>query len=215
MWFLKVKTVIVLVLIGALCYAQIVPALAEAKKMRVAFAGIKFRDLPEEVEKRIFDRLLQELESSSAFELVKPEDVYAKVGRDKMTAFFDSLDAAAFASLADELQVDHIFAGELSNNSREPERVLLVGKLYRYDRDIDARHTFEVLKYYDNFGVEVIKFREEFIKTITSPEESSGNKLLPYLVLAGVAALGLATFALVKVDAGGEGGTTPRPPDTP
>lgn len=210
----RVKTFLVIFLIFSLILAQFIPAIADSKKVRVAFAGIKFEDLPEEIEKRIFDRLQDQLGSESSLELIKPAEIQETIGSEKMIAFFDQLDAASFSTLAEELQADYVFAGHLANNSRDSGRILLVGELFRYDRDSNLRHKFEVLKYYDTFGVELFKFRHEFVKTIV-PEEQSKSGILPYLLLAGVAAVGIATFALVKIDAGSEGAPGQRPPDTP
>ncbi|MFQ5639116.1 MAG: hypothetical protein ACE5IR_14125 [bacterium] len=209
----KVRTYLACVVIFSVICAQIIPALADSKKVRVAFAGVKFEDLPEDIEKRIFDRLKNQL-SRSSLELINPSDVQAAIGSEKMEAFFDKLDHASFSALAEKLQVDYVFAGHIGNNSRDPERILLVGDLFRYDRVSNLKHRFEILKYYDNIGVELLKFRQEFVRTI-EPEEQVKSKFAPYLLLAGIAAVGIATFAFVKVSTKNEGQPGQRPPDTP
>ena len=117
------------------------------------------------------------------------------------------------AAIADELQADFIYAGTISNNAHEGERTLLVGELYRYDRASNLRHKFPILKYYDGFGVEVVKFRNQFVRTIIK-NEGTRFKLLPALVLGGIAIAGILAFIFVSAE-GAIGGGSIGEPDPP
>ena len=214
----SVKTIVISVVILALNYAQIVPSFAGEKsksnKIKVAFAGIQFDDMPADVRDRILQRVQEMLENESAFELAKPEEVEKKLGAEKLSQFFSQPDSAAFRTLAAELQTDYLFAGRIANQSRETNRVLLVGELVRYDRATNILNKFEVLKYYDNFGVELLKFQEEFVKTIV-PLSQGSSKTLPFIVLGGITLAGIVALVLSASRQGAEGegggGSTDRP----
>jgi hypothetical protein len=211
----SIKTTLIFFLIFALNYTQIVPCFADAnqKKVRVAFAGIACEDLPSEVENRILERVQELLEQEPSFQLMKPAEIQKSLGTERLATFFSRPDSAAFNALAADLQVDYVFAGRIANQSREPNRVLLVGELDRFDRAANILNKFEVLKYYDNFGVELVKFKEEFVKSIV-PTEGGRSKILPWLVLGGVTVAGIVALALRhgKAGAAGEGQSDPVQP---
>ena len=199
-----IKTAIVFLLIFSVTFIQIVPSFADSKKVRVAFIGIQFEELPADIQKRILEKVTNLFTEESSLQLAKPTDIQAIFGREKVAEFLKQQDNTSFLNMVEELDVDYIFSGRISNNSRESGRILLVGELYRYDRVSNLRHKYEVLKYYENFGVELVKFKHEFVKTIV-PYEGSGRKIVPYLVLAGVILAGTAAFALVKMELIGSG----------
>lgn len=204
----SIKTIVIFVVIIALNYAQIVPVFAGEKnksaKVKVVFAGIKFDDMPADIRGRVLQRVQELLEKESSFELTKPEAVEKQLSAEKLAHFFSQPDSAAFRALAEELQVDYLFAGRIANQSREANRVLLVGELVRFDRAAGILNKFEVLKYYDHIGVELLKFQEEFVKTIV-PSNQGGNKALPFIVLGGVTLAGIIALVLSTSKSGSEG----------
>jgi len=205
MRYMSIKTALVFFLIFALNYAQLAPCLAgeKAKKVKVAFAGIKFDDVPSDVRARVLDRVQELLEQESSFQLVKPAEVEKILGAEKLAKFLAQPDSAAFRALAAELQADYVFAGRLANNSRD-NRVLLVGTLERYDRAANILNKFEVLKHYDNIGVEMVKFREEFVKTIV-PTGEGRSKKLPFIVFGGLTVIGIVALVISSSRSGAEG----------
>ncbi len=208
MHYSSIKTILVFTVIFALMYAQLAPGFAgengKSKKVKVAFLGIKFDDMPDETRGRLLARVQELLEKESSFDLAKPEAMEKKLGTARLAQFWAQPDSAALRSLADELQMDFLFAGHLANQSREANRVLLVGELDRFDRATGILNKFEVLKYYDNIGVELLKFQEEFVKTIV-PSNAGGNKVLPFIVLGGVTLAGIVALVLSTSKAGSEG----------
>lgn len=198
------KTMTVSLICSFLLYA-LAPALAGSKKLPVALIAIRFENVPGGVRERIDDRLSSLLTSESAM------DVTRQPGIDHTTTSElpnkDGMDGSLeeLARFADKLEVEYIYGGHISNNSTDEDRVLLVGEFWRYDRATGLRHTFEILKYYENFGLELLRFRNEFVRTVVA-DRNTGPKILPFLVLAGVAIVGIATFAIVSTEGGTSGG---------
>lgn len=211
----SLKTALVLLIIFAFNYAQIAPCFAGDKqeKVRVAFAGIKFDEMPAEVRGRVLERVQELLEQESSFQLMKLPEVEKTLGAERLARFFAQPDSAAFRALAAELQADYVFAGRIANQSREANRVLLVGELDRFDYAANILNKFEVLKYYDSFGVELVKFREEFVRTIVPT--NTGGKSLPFIVLGGITVVGIVALVLSSGKQGSQGEGGLPSPDRP
>ncbi len=215
MRYASIKTTLIFLLIFALNYAQVVPCLAGAnsKKVSAAFLGIKFDDMTADLQKRLLERLTEIIESNPGVQLIKPDDVAKTIAAEKIAPILAQPDTASMRSLVEQLQANYIIAGRLANRSDDPKRVLLVGELNRFDRATNMLHRFEVLKYYDNFGVELVKFKQEYVETM-APAQSSGKLSWVWLVLGGVTLLGIGAMALSSIKAGAEGEDAP-PPDRP
>ncbi len=215
MRYTALKKILVFSIIFALNYAQLAPGFASEKtnKVKVAFAGVKCDGMPDDVRANVRARVQELLEQESTFDLLKSDEVEKKLGAEKLGAFLAQPDSAAFRALATDLQVDYLFAGSMTNQSRD-NRVLLVGALARYDRDANILNKFEVLKYHDNFGVELLKFREEFVKTIV-PAGAGKSKSLPFIVLGSITVVGIVALVLSSGREGSQGSGGAPPPDSP
>ncbi|MCH7674637.1 hypothetical protein IH879_06760 [candidate division KSB1 bacterium] len=210
MFQISFKRPIVVLLIFSLLSLQIIPALANGKKIKVAFVGLQFEHLPQEVRERVLQRVEDLLSTQSSIHLMNSKKVEELLGAETVAKLLKHPEQNDFFALASELQADYIFGGNISNNAREGEKILLVGELYRYDRASNLRHKFEILKYYDNIGVELIKFKEEFVKSIVG-EARTGLKILPVLVLGGIVLAGILSFAFISAKGGAGGGGIPDP----
>ncbi|MFQ5792803.1 MAG: hypothetical protein ACE5JI_20225 [Acidobacteriota bacterium] len=62
--------------------------------------------------------------------------------------------------------------------------------------------------YYENFGVELIRFEKEYVKTIAA---TTRRRTWPWLVLAGVGVAGIVALTLASTTKSGEG----KPPEPP
>jgi acetolactate synthase small subunit len=202
------KTPIVLLIVTAFLHAYVMPSSAKSNKdkgkVRVAFLGVKFEGTPEDIEKRLYTRYKNLLEDQSSFILKRPEDVRIALGGEQVEALLDKPDSLSYKEAAEKLGVDHIFSGRIADHSREEARVLLVGAFYRYDKKLDLLHKFEILKYYDTIGVELVKFDQEYVQTIV-PVNTQKKVLWPWLVVAGLGVVSLAALALVGFKAGADG----------
>ncbi len=212
MLYSSIKATLVFLLVFALNYAQIAPGLAGAnhKKVRVAFVGIKFEEMPKDVQERILERVREAIESQAGLQFIKPAEAEKALGPEKIAAFFNQPDSAAFRALIDGLQADFLIAGRIANQSRDPKRILLVGEISRFDRATNLFHKFEILKYYDNFGVELVKFKQEYVETM-NPTATSGKQKWVWLVLGGVTIAGIVAMTLSSIKAGAEGEGSPAP----
>ena len=206
------KTMTVSLICSLLLYA-FAPVLAGSKKLSVALMAIRFENVPDEVREGIDDRLSSLFTSESAMDVTKQPGIDNMIASELLNNGGMGGSLEALAGLAEKLEVEYIYGGHISNNNTDSKRVLLVGELWRYDRATGLRHTFEILKYYENFGVELLRFRNEFVRTVVA-ERNTGPKILPFLVLAGVAVAGIATFAIVSTGGGisGGGGQAPVTP---
>lgn len=209
------KTPIVLLLVTTFLHTYVAPSSAKSNndkdkgKVHVAFLGIKFDGTSEDVEKRLYTRYENLLENQPSFILKKPEDVRIALGGEDVDALLGKPDSLSYKEAAEKLKVDHIFSGRIADHSREESRVLLVGEFYRYDKKLNLLHKFEILKYYDNIGVEFVKFDQEYVHSIV-PETIQKKVLWPWLVIAGIGAVTLLTLTIVGSKFGseqsGEGG---------
>jgi hypothetical protein len=194
------------VLILSLNFVQLAPCFAGEKshKVPVAFVGMKFDGLDSDTKERVYERIRETMTGESALHLIDPEEVQRRLGAEQVAAFFAQPDSAAFRRLAEQLQVRFVIAGHIANQSQDPKRTLLVGELKRFDAATNLLHRFEVLKYYENFGVEVLKFEEEYVKTMR-PNQEGGKSSWGWVVLAGIAVAGVIALTASFVKAGGEG----------
>jgi hypothetical protein len=153
-----------------------------------------------DLQKRLLERLTEIIESNPGVQLIKPDEVAKTIGAEKIAPMLTQPDTASLRGLAEQLQAN-------------PQRVLLVGELNRFDRATNMLHRFEVLKYYDNFGVEMVKFKQEYVETMGAVK-SSGKLSWVWLVIGGVTLLGIGAMALSSIKAGAEGEGAP-PTDQP
>ncbi len=209
----KWKTALVLFLACSVGLTQVASGFSGKRqsRLRVAFIGILFRDMPVDVQKRILRQMTEMLEEEPSLRVVKPAAVEKAVGKARVTQTLANPDSASFASLAEELGVDYVFAGDLANQARDSNRILLVGNLYRFDRAPGLFNRYEVLKYYDRFEVELLRFQQQYVKTLAA---FTRKHTWPWLVLAGVGVAGLVALTLVSTKRSGEG-KPPVPPIRP
>lgn len=211
------KTITILI-IFAFIHSTVLPGYSKyvrisSKKVKVAFLGIKFENISEEFKKRLLERMSNLLNAEPSFYIMDSKKVKEIVGEKKVAALLNQASPDSYQDIANQLEVDHIFAGNIANQSRDDSRVLLVGELTRYDRSSNLHHRFELLKYYENVGVEFVKFNKEYIETIRLVEFQK-KTLWPWLIIAGVAVAGLISWSLVSSSSSSEGGIS-QPPDVP
>ncbi|MFQ5752941.1 MAG: hypothetical protein ACE5HI_13185, partial [bacterium] len=106
------------------------------------------------------------LSAESKLKLIFPAEVQNTIGYDKTKVFLNNQEKASFLEIAQQLNVDYVFAGELVNNSRDPNRILLDGEIKRFHRPTQGILKFKLLSYYENLKAELIKFEKNYVDTI-------------------------------------------------
>lgn len=211
---LKIKNAAVLLLVVALLRAQIIPSLAVAneKKSRVALVGMKFEKVPEDVQNILLWRMTAILESHESLILTKPDAVRIAYGPEKLAELLEKQGAESFGAFAQKYQFDYVFCGRLTNQSDDKNQVWLVGDLVRYDTATGLINDYEIDALYEKFGNNLVKFREQYVTSIVSTQDSGLNPwpiiLVGGLVVAGAIAIGTGTVGFGGN--AGSGSTQPK-----
>jgi len=99
---------------------------------------------------------------------------------------------------ATQVGADHIFFATLDNQSQHADRIMLVGNVVRYDLETDQVYRMEVLKYIDDFGIEIARVNQTLLSTIdidnTIPFSSAG------LAFGAIMVLGLLMLLALKIN---------------
>ncbi len=202
----KIKVFTIHVLIFAIAATPMHSLFAKPKnnKVRVVFAGIQFENIAPELQERLTSRVISLLQNETRIELIDDRSV-ATGGHQ-----FNSTPSAkeAVFEYATKKRADYVFLGEISGQDRNGKK-LLVGELRRYDSQTSDVHQFEIIKYHHDLDPSLSVFEREFVKTIL-PESNSKRRLLPALVLGGVAVAGVLamtlSFTTANATGGGKGG---------
>ena len=211
----QIKRAVGVMLIFAISHAFIIPSSALAKsdggKVQVAYVGVQINGVPKDSAKRLQKRVLNLVTKESQLQLIEPEEAAKQAGNDLINSVFETPVPEAFKLIADQLHVNHVYAGKIANRNDEDERILLVGNLYRYDRETNLVHRFEVLKYADLMGVEFVRFDQEYVQTIL-PTQVKKNSTLPWIVLGAVTVAGLLAMTFVGSDFNNDNAANPDNP---
>ncbi|MCI0698909.1 hypothetical protein L0337_43775 [candidate division KSB1 bacterium] len=206
------KTALVFVIIFSLTVCQLTPSLAASNdNRRAAFAGIYFENVPPDIQEILLWRITGILETQSSFVLTKPNAVQLQYGQVKTAAFLRQQNAEAFADLARELQLDHVFSGALANRSTDNSRILLVGQLHRYDHKAGQVKTFEINHDYEQFGNALIAFKERYVDNLPAAKDAK-SKVWSRVLAGGAIIAGVVAITLMIGGAGGGAGEENRPP---
>lgn len=205
-----------LLIVTLLC-SQALPRAISRKENRiqVAFIGIQFDKVPPDVQRGVLARLNDMLARNKDLEVLSAKGLEQRMDGEALAAALESPGKEALRIVSEALQVDYVYSGHLSNQSPDPDRTLLVGDFMRYDRQTQALYRYEIAKYYEGFGVEVVRIGKQLVDTIVPPREGRELKSVIW-VFAGIGLLALIAFSLVSIDAGAKGdedGT--NGPDTP
>ncbi len=210
------KNAVSIILIFAFANSFIVPALASPKKdtakVNVAFLGVHYDNVPKDVEKRFQARLVGLLKDESSFNLSMTGKALESLDQDQVNSLLLEANTENCKLVADQLHVDYLYFGNISDRSKNEGRVLLVGELNRYDRKTNLLHRFEIAKYHDVIGVEFLRFEKEYIDTII-PELQNKKTTWPWIVVAGVGVAGLIALTLSTSRLGGD--SNGENPDNP
>ena len=189
---------IVASLIYSLIFVQVFPNLvrADEKKKKVALIGIKFVNVPQQTEDIISWRMAAILELHNSFFLTKPDPAKIVYGRNEMDELLTKQEVELYQQFAKQFGFDHVFSGKLTNQSPDSSQVFLVGELSRFDLATGELNHYEIHTAYDNFGNELVAFKEQFVESVAIDKRNGRSPwalvFAGGLVVATIVTLGLA-----------------------
>ncbi len=206
MGFSFIKSILVPLLIFSITFCQILPSWArdDDKDIRVVFVGIKFKNVPEQIREIISWRMTAILDTQESLILTKPDAARIVYGRKKMSELIEKQSLEAFLAFAEQYKFDHVFSGNLVNQSADSDKVFLVGELSRYDLATGNTNIYKISKDYDKFGNELIKFKEQYVESLLNNKDSE-RQPWSLLVVGGIAIAAVIVTG-VLLSAGGAKG---------
>ena len=180
-----------------LCY----PLLYGAEKRRkpvIAFIGTRLDNIPEVHHNRInlkFHNLFSEYQG---IVYKGPNPILEALGPATVDSVIGTADKAMLKRAATQAGADHMFFATLDNQSQNADRVMLVGNVVRYDLETDQVYRMEVLRYIDDFGIEIARVNQNLLSTIdidnSIPFSSAG------LAFGAIMVLGLLMLFALKIN---------------
>ena len=180
-----------------LCY----PLLYGAEKKRkpvIAFIGTRLDNIPEVHHNRInlkFHNLFSEYQG---IVYKGPNPILEALGPATVDSVIGTADKAMLKRAATQAGADHMFFATLDNQSQNADRVMLVGNVVRYDLETDQVYRMEVLRYIDDFGIEIARVNQNLLSTIdidnSIPFSSAG------LAFGAIMVLGLLMLFALKIN---------------
>ncbi len=168
----------------------------QGRRIKFAFAGIKFENIPPESRERIIGDIISVISSKPQIELLRPDDVKNLIGEGRVNLILTDFKPDSVFAAGRSLNVDYIMFGYLSNVSKDTRHIFIAGKIYRFDIGSHRYYTIDVEQVYSRFYEVVNVIEKEFINSVL-PEKTT-LKILPVvivfsLLLAGVFALILSS----------------------
>jgi hypothetical protein len=202
------KPFLATLLIFTIVNVQICPCLADApsEKLKVALVGIKFRDLPLDIQDILLWRLTAILEAEEAFVLTKPDAAQIAYGREKLSELLEKQDIESFRAFATQFGFNYVFAGQFANQSPDENQIRLVGEFVRFDLATELTNRYEINESYDKFGNRLVSFKQEYVTPVAKLDDS-GFDLWPILLLGGLAVAGAVAIGTGAVGFGGDTGS--------
>ncbi len=210
-----IRTGLVFLLIFSITLSQFVPGLASANnnKLRIAFVGLKFKNLPQDIQDILTARLNAILENQNSIILTKPEGARLAFGRKKITDLIEYQECETFLEFAREYQFDHVFSGILENQSSDNDQTLLVGELNRFDLSDGQINRFKINRDYARIETDLNHFNNQYVKSLIKIE-STGRKPWTVLLIGGIVVASLLALRVgIGAAFGDSEGGDPVPSD--
>lgn len=211
------QPVIAVLLIFALLHVQSGSIKAAPKRdgqVRAIFLGIKFENLPQDVQETLSFRISEILEYQKQFSLTKSDAARNEYGYNTIVNLVENQNSEAILAFAKDHQFDFVYSGALKNASSSEGMIQLSGELIRYDVVNNQEHRYTIDSDYAQIGNSLLDFSDKYVQTLPEVKRKSnilGSLLIGGLILVGVAAISLA---IGRAGGGGEGGgERPTPGD--
>lgn len=124
----------------------------------------------------------------------------------------ENLQQEDLRKVAELLGADHIFAGNIENQSKSEDVTALMGTIVRYDRSTDQLYELRIKTFYESFIQELARIDQQLIQTIARPKKKGFfARYLPGFVILGATILA-ATLLLGNISGQGSGGNGGQSP---
>ncbi len=200
----KRRNVIAILLIVSILPHSVSSA-EKTKKPVVAFVGTKFTNVPEVHHDRINLRFHRLFSEQMGIVYMGPNPVKEVVGKAVADSAIGASNKELLARMARKSGADHLFFAVLDNQSQHEGRVMLVGDVVRYDLETNQFYRMEVLKYLEDFAIEIARVKQHLLENIAQDNSVAFSKAL--LTMGVIMILGLLMLFVIKteVNIGGDG----------
>lgn len=213
---LVLKKVFAFVVSLCLLSIQVSPAYASyfsssKDTVNVAFIGIDFTDVEQDQQLSIEGRVSTLIEQVPSFYYVPEKEIQNRLDPSLVSDLKENLRKEDFRKVAELLNVDYLFAGNIENRSNNQETSALVGKMARYDVATDNLYTLNIERFFKNFNEEITRIDNQLVQSIVpEQEESFLKRYLPgFLIVAATAVAVTILIGGTKGQSSGDGGPTP------
>jgi len=175
-------------------FVQLAAATPQNKSLtiHVGYIGEKLENVPDGYQKLVRQKMLG-LINQNYYEFHNPTDLsksysntIAAVLVHNANSFNDDL-----AELSKSADLDYIFVTSLRNISEDENRVMLKGKVERYNRKSNDIYRYEILSYAEDLDLHIRAMKTEMIETI--PHSIHGiNRNRAYILLGVVVVVAFA-----------------------
>ncbi|MBI4428292.1 MAG: hypothetical protein HY562_04160 [Ignavibacteriales bacterium] len=208
--YIRIRPLPVIILCVTLNLPPLAHLHADENPVKVAFIGVYFDGLNEKSQDKISNDFLAMLQLEPSLAVTTPDEVERLIGSGRVKVLLKENSKDSLFHLAALLEVDHVFAAKVSNESKDTNQVILVGSFSRYDRWTGASYSYSILKFYQNFHEDLKLIKEQFVTSILPRKETILSKW-PFFVVAGLAVIGIFFLLFTKTT----GGEDDRPPGDP
>lgn len=214
----KPKQLLTFILCLCLLVVQVVPGYASSlsqESVRVAYLGLHFVEVDPEQQSNIDARISVLIDTEPRLYSLPREQIENQVDASLLNDIRQQLQKEDLQKIAEQLNVNYVFAGKIENQSKNQDVAALTGQIVRYDAATDNLYTLRIQSFFDDFNRELVRINNQLVRTIV-PEEKDGffKRFLPGILI--VAATALAIGVLLGGTAGQSSGDNggPTPPFT-
>ncbi len=213
---LSCRRVLCTIIAGALLCAETASGFTRQQGggIAVAFLGLKCTNIDPVVQTRLRVGILGSLYQNEYLSVISPEQVARIVGNDRIDGLLNTLSADSLAKLANELNVEYVFAGQLRSLAEDSTHSVLEGALVRYDRSANTLQSSRVLRYADEFDLEIANLKRNLVDTITPTRAGFFTKYWPILLIGSIAIGGAILIISSNASQSTAGGQSNPPPPT-
>lgn len=212
----KRKHLLTTVLCFCLLSLQVLPGyasyLSNQDAVRVAYLGLGFTGVDEEQQSNIDTRISVLLETEPLLYSIPQQQIQSRLDVTLLNRIRQQLRKEDLQEVGRQLDVDHIFVGNIENQSRNQDVAALTGQIVRYDVATDNLYTLRIQTFFDDFNSELVRINNQLVRTIVPEKKKSFFKrYLPGVLIVAATALAVGLL-LGKTDgqsSGTDGGPTP------